>query len=60
MIEIANVKVHLRTCRGNTNDYFSNYCLLIIMRFLLERFHLPLGAWDRLRYLIVALPVPSI
>ena len=27
---------------------------------LLERFVLPLGAWDGLRYFIVALPVPSI
>ena len=30
-------------------------CLLIIMWFLLERFSLPLGAWDGLRYFIVAL-----
>ena len=28
--------------------------------FCLERFPLPLGAWDRLRYFIVALPEPSI
>ena len=26
----------------------------------LERFSLPLGAWDGLRYFIVALPEPSI
>ena len=29
------------------------------MWFLLERFSLPLGAWDGLRYFIVALPEPS-
>ena len=28
--------------------------------FCLERFPLPLGAWDGLRYFIVALPEPSI
>ena len=28
--------------------------------FCLERFPLPLGAWDRLRYFIVALPELSI
>ena len=28
--------------------------------FGLERFPLPLGAWDGLRYFIVALPEPSI
>ena len=30
------------------------------MWFLLERFPLPLGTWDGLRYFIVALPEPSI
>ena len=39
---------------------FICYCLLVIMWFLFERFPLPLGAWDRLRYFIVALPEPSI
>ena len=34
--------------------------LLVILWFLLERFPLPLGALDRLRYFIVALPEPSI
>ena len=34
--------------------------LLVIMWFLLERFPLLLGAWDRLCYFIVALPEPSI
>ena len=32
----------------------------VIMWFLLERFPLPLGAWDGLRYFIVALPEPAI
>ena len=32
----------------------------VIMWFLLERFPLPLGAWDGLHYFIVALPEPSI
>ena len=41
-------------------SYFVCYCLLVIMWFLLERFPLPLGAWDGLRYFIVALPEPSI
>ena len=39
-------------------------CLLLLNRllcgFCLERFPLPLGAWDGLRYFIVALPAPSI
>ena len=34
--------------------------LSVIMWFLLERFPLPLGAWDGLWYFIVALPEPSI
>ena len=34
---------------------FTSNCLV-----LLERFPLPLGAWDGLRYLIGALPEPSI
>ena len=36
------------------------HCLLVIMWFLLKRFPLPLGAWDGLRYFIVALPEPSL
>ena len=36
------------------------YGLLVIMWFLLERVHLPLGAWDALRYFNVTLPEPSI
>ena len=33
---------------------------LLLFSFCLERFLLPLGAWDGLRYFIVALPEPSI
>ena len=33
---------------------------LLVMWFLLERFPLPLGAWDRQCYFIVALPGTSI
>ena len=39
---------------------FVCYCLLVIMWFLLERFPLPLGAWDGLCHFIVTLPKPSI
>ena len=33
---------------------------VVLCGFCLERFPLPLGAWDGLRYFIVALPEPSI
>ena len=33
---------------------------LYLCGFCLERFSLPLGAWDGLHYFIVALPEPSI
>ena len=33
---------------------------LLLCGFCLERFPLPLGAWDWLRYFIVTLPEPSI
>ena len=33
---------------------------LSLCSFCLERFPLPLGAWDGMRYFIVALPEPSI
>ena len=33
---------------------------LLLCGFCSERFPLPLGAWDGLRYFIVALPEPSI
>ena len=39
---------------------FVFFCCLFICGFCLERFPLPLGAWDGLRYFIVALPEPSI
>ena len=39
-------------------------CLLLFtcnyVVFVFEKFPLPLGAWDGLRYFIVALPEPSI
>ena len=37
-----------------------NIDYLLLFGFCLERFPLPLGAWDGLRYFIVALPEPSI
>ena len=36
------------------------YALYNHLAYCLERFPLPLGAWDGLRYFIVALPEPSI
>ena len=42
--------------RGN----LSAAVYLYLCGFCLERFPLPLGAWDGLRYFIVALPEPSI
>ena len=33
---------------------------LLLCGFCMKRFPLPLGAWDGLRYFIVALPAPSI
>ena len=43
----------LRTLPMETPHFFLQNCLI-------ERFPLPLGAWDGLRYFIVALPEPSI
>ena len=41
--------------------YFLNkYILSNNIEFCSERFPLPLGAWDGVRYFIVALPEPSI
>ena len=48
------------TTVGELESLFVCYCLLVIMWSLLERFPLPLGAWDGLRYFIVALPEASI
>ena len=39
--------------RANLSAIIAIYCLLVIMWFLLERFHLPLGAWDRLPFHIL-------
>ena len=41
-------------------DNLSAVVYLLLCGFCLERFPLPLGAWDGLRYFIVALPEPSI
>ena len=38
----------------------SDIVYLYLCGFCLERFPLPLGAWDGLRYFIVPLPEPSI
>ena len=40
--------------------YFDYFDYLLLCGFCFERFPLPLGAWDGLRYFIVALPEPSI
>ena len=39
---------------------FSAVVYLLLCGFCLERFALPLGAWDGLRYFIAALPEPII
>ena len=43
-----------------TGVYSSVHFIFIIFLFSSLRFPLPLGAWDGLRYFIVALPEPSI
>ena len=48
------------TSVGEKRDNLSAVVYLYLCGFCLERFPLPLGAWDELRYLIVALPEPSI
>ena len=49
------------SCNGSiTSVGVKRANLSAIMWFLFERYPLPLGAWDGLRYFIVALPVPSI
>ena len=50
----------LITSVGEERANFSAFVYIIILWFLLESFPLPLGAWDGLRYFIVALPEPSI
>ena len=48
------------TSVGEERANFSTVVYLWFCGFCLERFPLPLGAWGGLRYLIVALPEPSI
>ena len=45
---------------GKRELVLSAVVYLLLCGFCLERFPLPLGAWDRLRYFIVALLEPSI
>ena len=44
---------------GEERANLSAIVYLLLCGFCSERFALPLGAWDGLRYFIVALPVPS-
>ena len=48
------------TSVGEERANLSTVVYLQLCGFCLERFLLPLGAWDGLRYFIVALPEPSI
>ena len=48
------------TSVGEERANLSAIIYLKLRGFCLERFPLPLGAWDGLRYFIVALPEPSI
>ena len=48
------------TSVGEERANLSAVVYLLSCGFCLERFPLPLGAWDGLRYFIVALPEPSI
>ena len=48
------------TSVGEERANLSAVVYLYLCCFCLERFPLPLGAWDGLRYFIVALPEPSI
>ena len=50
----------LITSVGEERANVSAVVYLSLCGFCLERFPLPLGAWDGLRYFIVALPEPSI
>ena len=47
------------TSVGEERAYVSAVVYLSLCGFCLERFPLPLGAWDGLCYFIVALPEPS-
>ena len=48
------------TSVGEERANLSAVVYLYLCGFCLDRFPLPLGAWDGLRYFIVALPEPSI
>ena len=48
------------TSVGEERAYFSAIVYLWLCGFCCERFPLPLGAWDGLRYFIVAFPEASI
>ena len=48
------------TSAGEERANLSAIVYLLLCGFCLERFPLPLGAWVGLRYLVVALPGPSI
>ena len=48
------------TSVGEERCNLSAVVYLYLCGFCLERFPLPLGAWDGLRYFIAALPEPSI
>ena len=48
------------TSVGEERANFSAVVYLLLCGFYLERFPLPLGAWDGLSYFIVALPEISI
>ena len=48
------------TSVGEERAYLSAVVYLSLFGFCLGRFSLPLGAWDGLRYFIVALPESSI
>ena len=48
------------TSVGEERANLSAVVYLSLCGFCLGRFPIPLGAWDGLRYLIVALPEPSI
>ena len=48
------------TSAGEERANLSAVVYLKLCGFCLARFPLPLGAWDGLRYFIVALPEPSI
>ena len=48
------------TSVGEERASLSAIVYLLLCAFCSERFPLPVGAWDGLRYFIVVLPAPSI